>query len=340
VTEPIPDAVRKRRAEWVARARFAGLVLVALAVGTVLPQLIDGDEGDPGGVPTGSVGAQRVVAWALHDEGGDTYLAVLATGEKPPIVLAIPAEVTINLPGQSLGTLADAAAAGDQGLVEVALENLLGAPVDQTVLMPISSLATIVDDLGGIQVRDRRSSGSDVASYLTDVPQDAPPDQPFLRWQDVLEGLIGAPGRPQALPEPLRPALGGASPSLLALPVVDIGGGLLRPDQEALQPLVEEHLVLTTADAVRLVVLNGVGTPGIGEEVARVLVPEGFRLVSSGNANTFDLEVTQIIASSRGDLEAAERARELLGAGEISLGNQPTGLADVIVVVGRDFGGS
>jgi hypothetical protein len=339
VTEPVPD--RTRQAVWIARARFAGLVLVALAVGTVLPQLIDGDETEPGRVATDPAEGQRVVAWALHAEGGRSYLAVLATGEKPSIVLAIPAEVTINLPGQSLGTLADAAAAGDQGLVEVALENLLGAPVDQTLLAPLSSLATMVDEVGGIEVRGRRSTGSDVDAYLTDVSGDAPPDQPFLRWQDVLEGLIRAEvGRPGALPEPLRPVLAEQNPSLLALPVVDIGGGLLRPDQDALQPLVQEHLVLTTADAVRLVVLNGVGTPGIGEEVARVLVPKGFRLVSSGNANTFDLEVTQIIASSRGDLEAAERAKELLGAGEISLGNQPAGLADVTVVVGRDFGGS
>lgn len=340
MTDPVPDPVRTRQAMWIARARFAGLVLVALAVGTVLPQLIDDDEADPGGVTTGSAEAQHVVAWALHAEGGRSYLAVLATGKKPPIVLAIPAEITINLPGQSLGTLADAAAAGDQGLMEVALENLLGAPVDQTLLAPLSSLATMVDDVGGIELQGRRSSGSDVGAYLTDVSDGAPPDQPFLRWQDVLEGLIRAKGRPGAMPEPLRPVLAEQNPSLLALPVVDIGGGLLRPDQDALQPLVEEHLVLTTADAVRLVVLNGVGTPGIGEEVARVLVPEGFRLVSSGNANTFDLEVTQIIASSRGDLEAAERAKELLGAGEISLGNQPAGLADVTVVVGRDFGGS
>jgi hypothetical protein len=119
--------------------------------------------------------------------------------------------------------------------------------------------------------------------------------------------------------------------------VVDIGGGLLRPDQDKVEELLSRYFVPTTADVVRLVVLNGVGTPGIGKQVAGILVPEGFRLVSSGNANTFDLEVTQIVASSRGDLKAAERARTLLGVGEISVGNQPAGLADVTVVVGRDF---
>jgi hypothetical protein len=45
------------------------------------------------------------------------------------------------------------------------------------------------------------------------------------------------------------------------------------------------------------------------------------------------------VASSQGDLTAAQRVRDLLGVGEILLGNQPGGLADVTVVVGQDFGG-
>jgi hypothetical protein len=336
-----PEAARKRRVTWTSRARFAGLVLVALAVGTVLPQLVGNDQPDPEGSLTGSVEAQQVASWTLHAEGGHTYIAVFATGGKPSVVVAVPAEVTISLPGQSLGTLADAAATGEAGLVEVALENLLGAPIDDGVLAPLSSVSAVVDGLGGLQVRDRSMDGSEVASFLSDVPSEGPVDQAFLRWQDVLEGIVeAAPDRPEALPESLAPLLEEEPSSFRGFPVIDIGGGLLRPDQDSAAALVEEHFISAAPDAVRLVVLNGVGTPGIGEEVARILIPEGFRLVSSGNANTFRLEVTQIIASSRRDIEAAELARTLLGAGEVSLGNQPAGLADVTVVVGRDFGGS
>ena len=341
MSRPAPRPSGTSRAVWVARARFAGIVLVALAVGTVLPQLLGEEREDPSEAPVGSVRSQRVLAWALHEEGGETYIAVFAAGGRPAMVLAIPAAITINLPGQNLGTLAEAAATGDAGLVEVATENLLGAPVDQTILEPLSSITGMVDALDGIDVRDRPFSGADVSRYLTEIPADAPVDLAFLRWQDVLEGLIGAaPEEPEGLPDALRPLLVATDPSLLALPVVDIGGGLLRPNQDELQALVEERFVPPTEVLVRLVVLNGVGTPGIGKDVARILVPEGYQLVSSGNANTFDLEVTQIIASSRADLDAAERAQDLLGAGEISLGNQPTGLADVTVVVGEDFGGS
>ena len=341
MTDPALDAARKRRATLISRARFAGLILVALAVGTVVPQLAGSDDDEESGTPQGSSEQQLVAAWALHAEGGQSYVAVLASGERPSVVLAVPAEVTINLPGQNLGTLAEAASTGDGELLEVSLENLLGVTIDTTELVPLSSLDAMVEDLGGLDVRGRHSSGDEVVSYLTEIPEGAPLDLAFLRWQDVLDGLIdAAPGGAEALPESLRTAFTGASPSLLALPVDNIAGGLLRPDQEALEPLVSEHFVLTTADVVRLVVLNGVGTPGVGEEVARILVPEGYRLMSSGNANTFDLGETKIIASSREDLEAAERARELLGAGEVQLGNQSTGLADVTVVVGRDFGSS
>jgi hypothetical protein len=341
VTGSAPDPARIQRVAWVSRARFVGLLLVAVAVGTVLPQLLVEERADEPPEARASVRAQQVVAWTLHAEGGQTYVAVFATGEKPAIVLAIPAAITINLPGQNLGTLSEAAAAGDPELVEVAIENLLGAPVDLAMLAPLSSLTAVVDGFGGIEVRDRHLSGASVDAYLSDIPEDASVDLAFLRWQDVLDGVIAAaPEEPDVLPEPLRPLLANTDPSLLALPVVDIGGGLLRPDRDGLQAMVTEHFVPATEVQVRLVVLNGVGTPGIGEDVARILVPEGYQLVSSGNANTFDLEVTQIIASSRGDLDAAQRAQSLLGAGEISVGSQPTGLADVTVVVGEDFGGS
>ncbi len=340
MSETSTEAARKRRALWTARARFAGVLLLALAVGTVLPQLVGDDEPGTGGTLPGAVESQEVAAWALHAEGGNSYIAVFASGGKPSVALAIPAEVTINIPGQSLGTLADAAASGDPDLVDVAIENLLGAPVDEILLAPLSSVTGVVDGLGGLRVRESSMSGSEVFTYLQDVPSEGPVDQAFLRWQDVLEGVIrAAPGSPDALPDPLGEFLDEEPSSFRALPVIDIGGGLLRPDQDEVASLVDEHFILSAADAIRLVVLNGVGTPGIGEEVARILVPEGFSLVSSGNANTFRLEVTQIIASSRRDLESAELARTLLGAGEVTLGNQAGGLADVTVVVGRDFGG-
>jgi hypothetical protein len=170
-------------------------------------------------------------------------------------------------------------------------------------------------------------------------------DERFLRWQDVLDALgRSVAARPEAVaafPEGLHPVLAASSsrlPDLLSFPVIDIGAGVLRPDDEAVRDLISERFVQPGGDEVRLVVLNGVGEPGIGEEVARILIPNGFRLMSSENANRFDYKVTRIVAASEEDLPSAERARDLLGVGQILLGAQPQ-LTDVVVVVGRDFAG-
>ena len=83
------------------------------------------------------------------------------------------------------------------------------------------------------------------------------------------------------------------------------------------------RFVPVEGDAIRLVVLNGVGEPGIGEEMARILIPSGFGLMSSENANRFDDEVTKIVPATDEDIPSAPQA-QALGAGQILLGAQPS----------------
>ena len=113
-------------------------------------------------------------------------------------------------------------------------------------------------------------------------------------------------------------------------------------DQEAVAALVDQRFgsEANPANNVRLVLLNGNGIPGIGAEVARILVPEGFRVVESGNAKSFDMPQTLIISASEEDLPQARKARLLLGVGKLLLGEHPTGLGDVTIVIGEDFGGA
>jgi hypothetical protein len=344
-----PPAEGNRGARISPRAmRFAALVLLAAVVGTVAPRVMPAvlDGPGPPEAPAAVVPEQTVVSWSMaDDESGLTFSAVVARGVLPPVILAIPADVTLSLPGQGQGTMRDAAWTGDPGFVEVATENLLGVPVDFSVVMDPIQLSTAIDAAGGIVVGDQPMNGEAAVAYLTDPSAAEVADERFLRWQDVLEGLAQAvAARPEsaaAFPEGLRPVLaasGNRAPDLLAFPVIDIGAGVLRPDDQAVEELIGDRFVIPGGDVVRLVVLNGVGEPGVGEEVARILIPSGFRLMSSDNANRFDYEVTRIVATSEEDLPSARRAQELLGTGQILLGAQPQ-LADVIVVVGRDFAG-
>jgi polyisoprenyl-teichoic acid--peptidoglycan teichoic acid transferase len=339
--------VARRHRPWGRHVRFASLVLVATAVGAVAPQVTPTVLRDDGsGSPAPVAPEQTVVVWSVLDDArGLAFVAVMAAGARPPVTLAVPAEVTINVPGHGLGTVREAAVTGERGLVGVAVENLLGVPVDAVLAMRAEELAAAVDAAGPIVVADQPMDGAAVVAYLTSPEIGDLPDERFLRWQDVLDGLLDATeARPEAatpFPDPLNAVLAASSPEradLLALPVIELGAGLLRPDEDGIGRMVTERFLPKPGDEVRLVVLNGVGEPGVGEEVARILIPNGFNVVSSGNANRFDLRVTRVIATSEEDLPAAERARDLLGAGQILLGAEPQ-LADVIVVVGRDFAG-
>lgn len=90
---------------------------------------------------------------------------------------------------------------------------------------------------------------------------------------------------------------------------------------------------------IRVQVLNGNGVPGIGQEVADRLVGEGFRVILSGNARRLNYKKTLVIAydSSETGIGLAERAKELLGVGEVQVSAQQQGIVDLTIVVGKDF---
>ena len=90
---------------------------------------------------------------------------------------------------------------------------------------------------------------------------------------------------------------------------------------------------------LRVQVLNGVGTPGVGRSVDSRLDGEPVKVVLTDNAVNFDQRHTRILvydetASTRA---AAERVRERLGVGTIELSRQPQSVVDLTIVVGADF---
>jgi hypothetical protein len=97
--------------------------------------------------------------------------------------------------------------------------------------------------------------------------------------------------------------------------------------------------LLQGGEAVRVQVLNGVGVPGVGQEVDRLLDRGAFRIVLSDNARSFDFDATQILVydESERSLAAAQRVQELLGVGTIQVSRQPQSVIDLTIVVGSDF---
>lgn len=131
------------------------------------------------------------------------------------------------------------------------------------------------------------------------------------------------------------------------LPVTPLSSGeerTYRADEERVTDLVEERFDKSVPAAAggpgrSLEILNGNGTPGIGQDVAERLVPEGFRVVLTGNADRFDHARTRIVIYEDTDeqIRVAEEIRSLLGVGEVELSLAPQSVVDVTIVVGRDF---
>jgi LytR cell envelope-related transcriptional attenuator len=318
-----------------AAAVVAGAVLATLVVPRESGPFDSGEDSPAVGVP-----AQLVVVWTLWDErpGEAPLVAVLAAGGgREPVAVAVPGNTEVDVPGHgNLAVLDEVAASGDLSTVAATVENMLGVRVDEAWGIDIEELGSLVDAAGGIQAGFERLEGGGAAAYL----RDAPDVERAIRWQEVLTGLseaLDGAALPR-VPEQVRPVFTAGPRQAVILPVEDIGAGLVRPAVPEVAELVSERFVPTGfQEKVRLVVLNGNGAPGIGEEVARRLVPEGFRVVASENLEAFDQKQTSIVATSGEYLEAAHTARRLLGVGRVFLGEQPTYVADVFVIVGKDF---
>ena len=139
-------------------------------------------------------------------------------------------------------------------------------------------------------------------------------------------------------------ALEPGSRTLTTLPVqqVSVGGSeLYSVDSEAVAALMGDLLSGVTAptQAIKVQVLNGNGVPGIGQDVAERLIGAGFRVVLTGNARRLNYQKTLVITydSSPAGQALAERARKLIGVGEVQVSTQQQGIVDLTIVIGKDF---
>jgi polyisoprenyl-teichoic acid--peptidoglycan teichoic acid transferase len=122
------------------------------------------------------------------------------------------------------------------------------------------------------------------------------------------------------------------------------GSASYRPQERGVNELVERLLAPSVpADggprAIRVQVLNGVGVPGVGQEVDRRLRGSGARIILTDNARSFDFTRTEILVYDESPemLAAAERVQEHLGVGRIAVSRQPQTVVDLTIVVGADF---
>lgn len=238
--------------------------------------------------------------------------------------------------------------------------------------VPRALTATSAD--GERRVRFERGEqfldGERVAEYLTFAAAGESELDRLPRVQQVLEALLDAvaedPGRLEQVfqdgaamldtPEPARLrdmllALADARTQdqldVRTLPVTPIGAGeqgSYRLDESRVTALVDERFdasrpVEGQTAGRRLQILNGNGEPGIGQDVAALLQPGGYRVVLTRNADRFDYDTTRIVVhvDDPDQLALARDVRDRLGVGVVEISETPGRVADITVVVGADF---
>ena len=273
-------------------------------------------------------------------EHGLLPAVVGTTGFGTTGALVISPGTLLVVPGQGESTVGDAVELPPRQAA-TALGNLLGVWIEDHATIDTGRLEAIANETDGVEIGGDAANGQDVADMLAEPGADG-----VSGLQIALEALLSADvaWAPSDLAEAERPgtvvrALSAAAGSNVAtLQADEVASGILRasPDQVT-EALVEAFGGPATA-AVPVIVLNGNGVPGIGEAVAERIIPGGFRVAVSQNASDFDHPETRIVVGSPDDAALAERVRDLLGVGSVSV-SVGSGIAPVTIVVGKDFSG-
>jgi len=276
----------------------------------------------------------------VDGEGGPLAAVVGTTGFGLPGALLLPLETRVTVPGQGEATIREALEL-DGRQAATAAANLLGFWIDHHAKIRHLRLAALVDRAGGIVVAGRTRSGAEVDAMLAE-----PGPGRERAFEAVLDGLFASEATwtaqdlfdaddPKAAVETLN-ALTEASAVLL--PTEEVASGVFQSSPEVVSAALVQAFGGPRAPAVPVIVLNGNGIPGIGEAVAQKILPGGFRVAVSENASNFDHDETLVVVGSSNDIDLAERVRDLLGVGSVSV-SVGSGIAPVTVVVGKDFTG-
>jgi hypothetical protein len=315
-------------------------------------------EGPAGPEAADPMGPQELLAIGVLT-GGEALVAVIgAGGGGEPAAMTIPGRTLVEIPGAGGGTVESAARLpGD--LFALTVANLLATEVHHHAVLDLEALAAAVDASGGVtldvagtlEVDGRRVGpgptevgGTELRTYLAESPRVSLED----RWIDVVTALLdgdftfdtaaAVQADDLAGTNDLIAAAGGAA--VEPLPVEVGEGRIVRADEAALPALLHGAFGIDAGPAVEVLVLNGNGSPGMGELVARRIVGSGFRVVASGNARAFDVELTEVRVSDPSLGAAGEEVRRLLGVGTLILTEQGSGLAPITVVMGHDVLGA
>ena len=346
------EAAQKRRA--VRRRVTVWVLVLALGVPGIAFFLTRGSGPERKPVPATAAPPPATVVWAVNT-GTQSFAAVIShPGGLGPVAVAIPDQTLVDIPG---GPSTVGEAATEPGLLVAAAQATINRRMDHYLLMNDLDLAGLVDRIGPIEFQADepfvwsgrafgpgpiRVTGGPVIAYLESGSE----LDRTSRWESVLTGIFSAPPQSQAWSGSLGTTdsaqavkallLGAHQAAVLELPTAPAEGGGLVAEPQDVEEFVQSHLGRSGAPLVRVVVLSAGGSRGHVLVIATRLATEGYRVVAAQPARS-ELALTQIVASDESFLTMAAQVQAILGVGSVYVGPESSGVADITIVVGKDF---
>lgn len=305
-------------------------------------------------------GESASVLIVLGSEPNSTAFALLvADPGGPPLLVVLPQDLLVGVPGFGEFRLVDAVTFGGADLAALSVVNQFGIRLDGVVALPSGSVTgglpgPVVVDLS-VPLFVEASDGS-VSRILsagrTEVTADfvetllvtAGAGDSFewiqrqgSAWRSILDAIAESPGTADRIT-----ALGGIDAALAADLLVTVaadpeaflatipvssaesstGAAALVPAGDQADDFLRQrlgHLLLRPGGRPRLEVLNGNGRIGTTAGISAILIRNGFHLVRTDNADDFDYQDTLVVAQGSHAEAWAREVVELLGRGLLFL---------------------
>ncbi len=346
----------QRRRRWM-EAGVVGLAAVA-AIGVLAFAVTRGGEDTPtdeGGADAVTVDAGGPTTLAFQVRGTTApMLAIIGAGtsERPAAFMPVPQDLTIVGPGQ--GEIGTAEVAGlPAESMRIDLSNMAGTWLDGYAVLGLQGISDLAERADGLQLNLGESyptksgslgpgaltlSGRQTKAFLAGSTDDA-----ATRWEIVLTALLSDPPALESTDlvetddaQAAATVFAGAQGAdMTQIPTTVIAGTIRVPKYDELDRIMADSFGSTPPTPV--IVQNGNGEAGVGEIVGAQLIPAGFRVTLSQNAQTFDVAKTDVFANGSAYEEDAQRAHDALGVGRVRVSQVPSGIGDVLIVVGKDF---
>jgi hypothetical protein len=344
---------RQQRNRQIRRRATVGLVgVLVIVAGVVALSKFLGGGGHKS--PTARPPRSELLAWSVNLGLERVVTVVAVPGDRAPVAVAIPNPTQVDIPGGP-GTVG--AASATPGLTVAAVQAALGRRVDHYLITDDSSLMTLVNNIGGVTVQAESSfsfqgqqlgpgqlklTGGAVLAYL----ESAAPEDLAGRWEEVLSGLFsdkarrdlwdGLAGESDALGSARSILASARGAIVLELPTAPTPEGAVQVDPKGLSQLLQQNFGTAGGTLVRVVLLNGTGRRDVGD-ISALLAPEGFQVVAIQEASRRIVSSTEVVASEDSFLPQAQQVQQLLRVGTVYVGTQPTGIADITIVMGKDY---